>query len=69
MAEPKRTKERRLRLLPRLMKSSTDSELPRRAIPYADKDDPHRRRLRTLKALPRTTKSRTLRLDPSCMHP
>jgi hypothetical protein len=69
MAEPKRMKERRLRLLPRLMKSSTESELPRRLIPYADSVDPTRKKLRMLKLLPRYTKSRTLRLDPIRMTP
>jgi hypothetical protein len=51
------------------MKSRTESELPRRLIPYADNVDPTRKKLRMLKLLPRYTKSRTLRLDPIRMTP
>jgi hypothetical protein len=61
--------ERRLRLLPRLMKSSTESELPSRDIPYAERVDPTRKKLRRLKLLPRYTKSRTLKLDPTLITP
>jgi hypothetical protein len=52
MADPSRIKERRLKLLPRLMKSSTESEEPNLVIPYADSVDPKRKKLRTLKVLP-----------------
>jgi hypothetical protein len=53
MAEPRRMNERRLKLLPRLTKSSTERELPRRLMPYADRFDPTRKKLRRLKLLPR----------------
>ena len=52
-------------VLPRWMKFSTESEEPKRAMPYTDIELPIRQKDRRLNAEPKCTKSRTLSEDPS----
>jgi hypothetical protein len=55
--------------LPRLAKSNTDNDDPRRHIPYELIELPKRRKLRSDTDDPISTKSSTLRDDPSCATP
>jgi hypothetical protein len=65
MAEPSLVKERKLKQLPIITKSSTLKLEPSRDIPYMLSVLPRRTQDRMLKELPSITKSSTARLDPS----
>jgi hypothetical protein len=62
-------KERKDRFDPRRVKSSTDNELPKRAIPYVDTQLPSRMKDRSERELDMVTKSRTDKLDPNLAIP
>jgi hypothetical protein len=51
--EPKRAKDRIDKVEPRLTKSNTAIELPRRSTPYTDKAAPSRKKLLSDKVEPR----------------
>jgi hypothetical protein len=69
VADPSRSSDRTLRVLPRFTKSNTLKLDPSRAMPYAAMEDPSRHKLRSDMDEPRSTKSKTLRLDPSRVVP
>jgi hypothetical protein len=61
--DPMRMKFLKLRLDPRLRKSSTVKELPIRTAPYTDIDEPMRPQHLTEKALPTHIESKVLNED------
>jgi hypothetical protein len=67
--EPMRAKVRRLSDDPNEMKSRREMDDPSRPIPKTLQDDPKRTNDLSESVLPRCTKSRTLKLEPSLVSP